>query len=256
MANPQKENGYTAIANEIMEAIVSSGLNGTEFAIILFLLRKTYGWNKKQDEISLSQFLKYIPVTKPTLCKALSNLKLVKIIKLVKKGKSRLCSNLWQFNKNYDEWQLVKKSKLVKKKKRTSKDFETQLVKKPLHTKDNIQKKSYKRNISLVKEIQEVHYGDIDINKVYEYLRTSIGGTPDGTVKENRQYAQLLLARFKKDYPSEDNVNQICRLIDFGLQDSFHQKNVTSFKYLFYNAQKIIATTKSKITNPKIINLD
>ena len=136
-ANPQKENGFTAIANEIMEAIVSSGLNGTELAIILFLLRKTYGWNKKQDEISLSQFLNQIPVSKPTLCKGLKTLQLVKIVKLVKKGNSKICSNLWLFNKNYDEWQLVKKSKLVKKKKPTSKDFHTQLVKKPLHTKDN-----------------------------------------------------------------------------------------------------------------------
>ncbi|WP_289445342.1 replication protein, partial [Klebsiella pneumoniae] len=83
------------------------------------ILRKTYGYNKKEDEISLSQFQKVIPVSKPSICKALNNLQLVNIIKLVKKGKSKNSSNLYCFNKNYDEWQLVKKSKLVKNRKLT-----------------------------------------------------------------------------------------------------------------------------------------
>lgn len=149
MASPQLENGYTSIANEIMEAIASSGLNGTELAIILFLLRKTYGWKKKDDEISLSQFLVKIPVSKPTLCKALKTLQLVKIIKLVKKGNSKISSNCWSFNKNYDEWQLVKKTKLVKFSKSTSKDFDFQLVKKPLHTKEIRTKENTKEILSL-----------------------------------------------------------------------------------------------------------
>lgn len=133
MASPQKENGYTPIANEILEKLIASNLNGTEIAVVLFILRKTYGYAKKQDEISISQFLSAIPVTKTSLCSALRNLQLVKIIKLVKKGNSLKSSNLWAFNKDYDTWQLVKKSKLVKKSLK-------QLVKKTLHTKEIITK--------------------------------------------------------------------------------------------------------------------
>jgi phage replication O-like protein O len=157
MANPQKEDGCTQIANDILDKLVASALNGTELAVCLFIIRKTYGWNKLEDEISITQFLKSIPVTRPSLCKALNTLQLVKIIKLVKKGDSRVCSNLWAFNKDYDSWQLVKKSKLVKISKLTSKDFEHQLVKKPLLTKDNIQKtitKDIKENI--IKEKREI----------------------------------------------------------------------------------------------------
>lgn len=138
--SPQKENGYCAIANEILEALINAGLNGTELACVLLVIRKTYGWNKKEDQISLSQFLASVPVSKPSLCKALNILQLVKIIKLVKKGNSKILSNSYTFNKNYLEWQLVKKTKLVKFSAPTSKDFETQLVKKTLHTKDNLQK--------------------------------------------------------------------------------------------------------------------
>lgn len=155
MANPQCENGYTKIANEIMEKIISSSLNGCEIAVVLYIIRKTYGFNKKEDEISLSQFLKAIPVSKPSICKALNNLQLVNIIKLVKKGKSKNSSNLWLFNKNYDSWQLVKKSKLVKKKKSTSKENDTQLVKKTLHTKEILQNKYTKENISSEQSSQD-----------------------------------------------------------------------------------------------------
>jgi phage replication O-like protein O len=136
MASPQKENGYTSISNELFEKIISSGLNGTELSIVLFIIRKTYGFQKKEDQISLSQFTDTIPCTKPSICKALKNLQLVKIIKLVKKGNSKISSNLWSLNKDYDSWQLVKKFKLVKVSQPTSKDSHSQLVKRSLHTKE------------------------------------------------------------------------------------------------------------------------
>lgn len=145
MANPQLENGYTKIANEIMEALTKANLNGTELAVALLIIRKTYGWKKKEDEISLNQFLKAIPVTKPCICKALKRLQLVNVIKLVKKGKSKISSNSYTFNKNYEEWQLVKKFKLVNNWKSTSKHLETKLVNKRLHTKETITKESIQK---------------------------------------------------------------------------------------------------------------
>lgn len=248
MANPQKENGFTPIANEILEKIISSGLNGSELSVLFFIIRKTYGFQKKQDEISLSQFLKAIPTTKPTICKSLKTLKLVKVIKLVKKGNSRNRSNLWAFNKNYDEWQLVKKTKLVKKQKRTSKDSNTQLVKKPYHTKETIQKKDTKEIIP--KGITaKAEYGNPNINKCINHLKEKLEGSLDGSIKVNRNYCQLLINRFKKDYPDKEPATQICHLIDFATLDDFHAKNLTGFKYLYNNAQKIIQSVKGKTNN-------
>lgn len=54
MANPQKENGSTDIANELLEAIYSSEFNGTEYAVLLCVLRYTYGFHRKKHELSLS----------------------------------------------------------------------------------------------------------------------------------------------------------------------------------------------------------
>lgn len=55
-ANPQLEDGYTKIADELLEALPSARLSGGEFRIVLAIIRKTYGFGKKMDRISLSQF--------------------------------------------------------------------------------------------------------------------------------------------------------------------------------------------------------
>ena len=52
MANPQAENGHTDIANEIVEALARTRISGTETQLLWVIFRKTYGWHKKEDEIS------------------------------------------------------------------------------------------------------------------------------------------------------------------------------------------------------------
>jgi hypothetical protein len=98
-------------------------------------------------------------------------------------------------------------------------------------------------------------YGNPDINILIETLKKELGGSPDGTVKENRQFANLLLKKFKKDYPDKNPVELIQFVIQAGLKDSFHCKNLTSFKYLYYHSQKIIQSVKGRITNPKYIKI-
>jgi len=54
MANPQPEDGHIDIANEIAEKLARTQLSGTEHKIIWAIWRKTWGWHKKEDRISLS----------------------------------------------------------------------------------------------------------------------------------------------------------------------------------------------------------
>ena len=98
-------------------------------------------------------------------------------------------------------------------------------------------------------------YGDKDINTITNFLKEKLGGSLDGTQKENRRFAYLLLNRLKKDYPDKAPVDLIKSLVEFALKDSFHSKNATSFKYLYYNTQKILQTAKENIINPKYIKL-
>jgi len=101
MANPQKENGYTPIANEIMDAFVSFRVPGELRQVLDFVIRKTYGFQKKSDNISNSQIIQMSGLGKGNVSRALSKLithKLVIKVDNFTKGK------LLVFNKDYEEW--------------------------------------------------------------------------------------------------------------------------------------------------------
>lgn len=55
-ANPQLEDGFTQIANELVEAVYNTNLSPYESRILWFIIRMTYGWKQKTDTIALSQF--------------------------------------------------------------------------------------------------------------------------------------------------------------------------------------------------------
>lgn len=134
----QVEDGnFTRIVNPLIEELIKIPFKGCELAVALFIIRKTYGFNKLEDEISLSQFTAGLSRSKQTIINALKNLQLVKVARLVKRGNSKKQSNCWQINKYYNTWELVKVARLVKSKRGTSLMEAPQLVKTARHTKDN-----------------------------------------------------------------------------------------------------------------------
>lgn len=105
MANPQKENGYTAIANEIMDAFARTYLPSGERQVLDVILRKTYGFNKKMDGISFSQFQEATGLSRRTVIYALENLEAKRMI-VVSKSRNALLNNpnSYKFNKDYESW--------------------------------------------------------------------------------------------------------------------------------------------------------
>ncbi len=85
MANPQKENGHTSLANEIWDALAMYRLSGEEWKCLIVIIRKTYGWQKKEDTISLSQFVELTQIHKPHIVRTINKLLSKKII-VTKKG--------------------------------------------------------------------------------------------------------------------------------------------------------------------------
>lgn len=110
MSNPQKEDGYTAIANEIMEALIRYRIPGEQRQCLDFILRKTYGFNKKSDMISNSQFVKATGLKKQAVSRALNGL----ILKNVIKKDDRYIPS-YEFNKNYTLWKVSSKKITVNK---------------------------------------------------------------------------------------------------------------------------------------------
>jgi phage replication O-like protein O len=103
MANPQTEQGYTRIANEILEHISKTDLNGTQLRIVLVIWRFTYGFRRKEHELSLAFLSEALNTRKSHIDKELNALIDRKIISVVGVGSRR--GRILKFNKNYEEWQ-------------------------------------------------------------------------------------------------------------------------------------------------------
>lgn len=133
----QVEDGnFTRIVNPLLEELIRVPFKGCELAIALFLIRKTYGFNKKEDGISLSQIAKGTDRSRQTVVTALKNLQLVNIVRLVKRGDTKGSSNIWSINKYSETWKLVKVARLVKRSPKPSQDLHQNLVKTGRHTKE------------------------------------------------------------------------------------------------------------------------
>jgi phage replication O-like protein O len=112
MAKPQLENGYTSIANELLEAIYNTHLSEYESRILWFIVRMTYGWKHKMDTIALSQFEKGVldkdgkllvkgtNINHSKICQTLNNLVKRNIISRKKDG----YITSYGLQKDYESW--------------------------------------------------------------------------------------------------------------------------------------------------------
>jgi phage replication O-like protein O len=100
MTNPQLEDGFTRISNEIMEALPMTRISGQELGFLLIILRRTYGWRRKEAVISLTEFAKAGCCDSCRAAKVLNALEGYKMINRVKS----LSGNTYSFNKHYCQW--------------------------------------------------------------------------------------------------------------------------------------------------------
>lgn len=103
MANPQLEDGYTKISNQIIDALAKVDLNGTEQKVLWCIFRYTYGFNRKSHKLSATFIAKYGNCSIEAVKKAIKRLKNENIVLCVNSEKRGVCSEL-MFNKNFDEW--------------------------------------------------------------------------------------------------------------------------------------------------------
>jgi phage replication O-like protein O len=112
MASPQVENGYTRIANEIMEALARIRIPGEARQVLDVIVRQTYGFNKKVDTISLGQFCLKTGMKKPNCVRAIN--KALSMNLVIKKDNGSI--PLYSINKNFDAWKPLSKKIMLSKK--------------------------------------------------------------------------------------------------------------------------------------------
>jgi phage replication O-like protein O len=98
--SPQLEKGYTRIADAILEKVAKTKLNGTQFRILMIVWRSTYGWQKKEHELSLSYLVKATGINKRQIQRELNAMIECGILTEVKPPTFNT-GRIIGFNKNY-----------------------------------------------------------------------------------------------------------------------------------------------------------
>ena len=107
---PQLEDGYIRIANELFDAILSFKFTYRQINVLLAVLRKTYGYGKKSDDISASQIGKMCGMPRPHVASTLVELEQLNVL-FREPGKYGTITSI---NKKYSEWKRLKKSEMEK----------------------------------------------------------------------------------------------------------------------------------------------
>lgn len=105
MASPQTENGYTKIANELLESLSALQVSGSEWSVLMCIIRKTYGFHKKEDWVTNTQIALMTGLHKVRVSEAKTRLVDAKIV-TEKRNKLSL-------NKDYAKWKKLRKSVML-----------------------------------------------------------------------------------------------------------------------------------------------
>lgn len=110
MADVQLENGYTRVANEILEEVVTRKFNATQLSVLMTVWRMTYGFNRKDHEIAISFLMKATGFSKRNIQEAINSLLQNKVL-IETQPHSFNQTRKMAFNKNHDEWMIQSRSK-------------------------------------------------------------------------------------------------------------------------------------------------
>lgn len=108
MANPQPDH-FTRISNELLEQLAKVKICGESMQIFFVVLRKTYGYNKKEDIISFSQFSNHTNIDRSNCFRAIKRLEEMNLI-TVKRNSN---SSTYSIQKDYDLWKTNPKKEVA-----------------------------------------------------------------------------------------------------------------------------------------------
>lgn len=101
----QLEDGYTRTANEIIDFLMKTRLNGTQHSIIYCVIRNTYGFQRKCHELSLTYISTATGIHKDLIKREIDKLIEFKVIKVFKEAGFRTTREIG-INKKTEDWKV------------------------------------------------------------------------------------------------------------------------------------------------------
>ena len=161
MASPQKENGYTSIANELLEQLYRRRFSASQLKILLLVIRFTYGFNRKTATLSNTFITAGTGMHEITVSKEVGTLLRDNVLKLYKKP-SFHNSRIIGINKDYESWlnhlELAEALRVSEIFGRVSETGENELA-------DTLTKKENIRKTNIKKEKESALPGEADQKK-------------------------------------------------------------------------------------------
>lgn len=102
--DPQVENGYIRIATELYEQLYQIPLNASQLRIVLFIIRNTYGYHRKQWKISAGYISRGTGISLRNVRYGLKHLEALNIINVSHTGTGAI--NTVSINKKYTTWNV------------------------------------------------------------------------------------------------------------------------------------------------------
>lgn len=245
LASPQKENGYTPVANEILEQLVKLALNGTQLRIILIVWRYTYGFSRQKHDLSLNFIANAINCPKTQVKREIDRLISSKIL-IIESEASFNRTRKISFNKDYEVYRLDDSMLIrVLDTKKDTREYANQSTEQYTNqsTKKTKSKIKLKVEINFKEESQEF----ILANKLYGLI---LENNPNVKKPNLDKWAKDIDLMIRVD---RRNVEDIIRVIEWCQRDSFWKSNILStgklrekFDQLILKAPKMLETSQTK----------
>lgn len=100
--SPQVEDGHIRIANELFDVVWQMPFSHRQHKVIFAIIRKTYGFGKKEDDMSASQIGDYCRLSRENVTRTLSELEKMGVIN----KRPGVYGSVVGLNKDYSKWRL------------------------------------------------------------------------------------------------------------------------------------------------------
>lgn len=110
MASPQVEDGYTRIASELLDAIILFDFSKRQAKVLLAIIRRTYGFNKKSDDITVTRLAQYTGLARSNVSATLDELVAVGAVS----KRDGTFGYVVEVVKDYTKWQAYQNDTRIK----------------------------------------------------------------------------------------------------------------------------------------------
>lgn len=230
----QLEDGYTRIANELLERLMKIKLNGTQHNIVHCIVRYTYGFQRKSHAMSLSFISEAVEAHKDTVKRELDKLIECKIVKVFRPGDYTNSREIGM-NKDVEDWQIYSKpiGRQSTNQSTVSESVYLQSANQPTPTVDRLahqERYSFKDNSKDIQEEEESAYDKIPIQDAeqtqtamdayyYSFKKINYTGQISGYVVElaNRGYKDAFVREVflaMGEYGASPDINYMKKLAE------------------------------------------